>query len=164
MASCWRSEERRVGKEGGYRWPPRAAVRRMNGDEQHPIDEVWWFFFSSRRRHTRFSRDWSSDVCSSDLAAVNWHALVEQAISDVLPLAERRRIELGCDWPGGGAPAFPLHGDGELLAVLLRNLLDHAVRYAPEGSTVTLRFDGGGLAIENDGPPLPAATLARLGA
>src|SRR5690606_40982115 len=27
------------------------------------------FFFSSRRRHTRFSRDWSSDVCSSDLEA-----------------------------------------------------------------------------------------------
>src|SRR5690606_39441025 len=26
------------------------------------------FFFSSRRRHTSFSRDWSSDVCSSDLA------------------------------------------------------------------------------------------------
>src|SRR5690606_40476037 len=25
------------------------------------------FFFSSRRQHTRFSRDWSSDVCSSDL-------------------------------------------------------------------------------------------------
>src|SRR5690606_40147509 len=31
------------------------------------------FFFSSRRRHTRFSRDWSSDVCSSDLrAAAGW--------------------------------------------------------------------------------------------
>src|SRR5690606_40143011 len=28
---------------------------------------VFVFFFSSRRRHTRFSRDWSSDVCSSDL-------------------------------------------------------------------------------------------------
>src|SRR5690606_10090411 len=28
------------------------------------------FFFSSRRRHTRFSRDWSSDVCSSDLQDV----------------------------------------------------------------------------------------------
>src|SRR5207302_2219370 len=27
------------------------------------------FFFSSRRRHTRFSRDWSSDVCSSDLVS-----------------------------------------------------------------------------------------------
>src|SRR5690606_41009038 len=29
-----------------------------------------FFFFSSRRRHTRFSRDWSSDVCSSDLYGV----------------------------------------------------------------------------------------------
>src|SRR5690606_40624584 len=29
------------------------------------------FFFSSRRRHTRFSRDWSSDVCSSDLGTVS---------------------------------------------------------------------------------------------
>src|SRR5207249_7632095 len=28
------------------------------------------FFFSSRRRHTRSKRDWSSDVCSSDLAAM----------------------------------------------------------------------------------------------
>src|SRR5438105_7278343 len=27
----------------------------------------WCFFFSSRRRHTRSTRDWSSDVCSSDL-------------------------------------------------------------------------------------------------
>src|SRR2546422_4285986 len=28
---------------------------------------ILFFFFSSRRRHTRCSRDWSSDVCSSDL-------------------------------------------------------------------------------------------------
>src|SRR5690606_40494497 len=33
-----------------------------------PVPAV--FFFSSRRRHTRFSRDWSSDVCSSDLLTV----------------------------------------------------------------------------------------------
>src|SRR5215208_3250604 len=30
---------------------------------------VFFFFFSSRRRHTRWPRDWSSDVCSSDLPA-----------------------------------------------------------------------------------------------
>src|SRR5690606_39827078 len=30
------------------------------------------FFLSSRRRHTRFSRDWSSDVCSSDLSPSSW--------------------------------------------------------------------------------------------
>src|SRR3712207_8643876 len=29
------------------------------------------FFFSSRRRHTRYWRDWSSDVCSSDLVVGN---------------------------------------------------------------------------------------------
>src|SRR5690554_7288290 len=29
----------------------------------------FFFFFSSRRRHTRCGRDWSSDVCSSDLIA-----------------------------------------------------------------------------------------------
>src|SRR3712207_3607932 len=29
---------------------------------------VFFFFFSSRRRHTRYWRDWSSDVCSSDLS------------------------------------------------------------------------------------------------
>src|SRR6266550_5959833 len=29
-----------------------------------------FFFFSSRRRHTRCSRDWSSDVCSSDLVGL----------------------------------------------------------------------------------------------
>src|SRR5438876_4054420 len=30
----------------------------------------FFFFFSSRRRHTRWTGDWSSDVCSSDLADV----------------------------------------------------------------------------------------------
>src|SRR2546422_2362355 len=30
----------------------------------------YFFFFSSRRRHTRCSRDWSSDVCSSDLVGI----------------------------------------------------------------------------------------------
>src|SRR5699024_11664988 len=29
------------------------------------------FFFSSRRRHTRSKRDWSSDVCSSDLSSLS---------------------------------------------------------------------------------------------
>src|SRR2546422_3890379 len=36
----------------------------------------FYFFFSSRRRHTRCSRDWSSDVCSSDLAQLA-HAILE---------------------------------------------------------------------------------------
>src|SRR6266849_4049542 len=39
---------------------------------------MFFFFFSSRRRHTRSTRDWSSDVCSSDLISADvayavWH-------------------------------------------------------------------------------------------
>src|SRR5690606_1412513 len=47
------------------------------------------FFFSSRRRHTRFSRDWSSDVCSSDLAG-QWRRIPEGAWMESLitPLFE----------------------------------------------------------------------------
>src|SRR3712207_923285 len=45
-----RSEERRVGKECRSRWSP---------------------YHSSRRRHTRYWRDWSSDVCSSDLIQID---------------------------------------------------------------------------------------------
>src|SRR5438876_5580948 len=33
-----------------------------------------FFFFSSRRRHTRWTGDWSSDVCSSDLHAGGFRA------------------------------------------------------------------------------------------
>src|SRR5882757_7228831 len=33
---------------------------------------IFFFFFSSRRRHTRYWRDWSSDVCSSDLLSTPW--------------------------------------------------------------------------------------------
>src|SRR5690606_40945918 len=38
-----------------------------------------YFFFSSRRRHTRFSRDWSSDVCSSDVLGLVVGGLAAQA-------------------------------------------------------------------------------------
>src|SRR2546421_7920667 len=43
------------------------------------------FFFSSRRRHTRSDRDWSSDVCSSDLAA-DYGAVLVDAATFRLPL------------------------------------------------------------------------------
>src|SRR2546428_13449955 len=37
----------------------------------NPYSTSFFFFFSSRRRHTRSDRDWSSDVCSSDLIAAH---------------------------------------------------------------------------------------------
>ncbi|GAB4042928.1 MAG: quorum sensing histidine kinase QseC [Rubrivivax sp.] len=93
-------------------------------------------------------------------APIDWAPLVEQAISDVLPLADRRRVELALE---GDPAAFALQGDAGLLAVLLRNLLDNAVRYAPGGSTVLLRFAPGALEVDNGGPALSPEALARLG-
>src|SRR5206468_8840358 len=51
------------------------------------------FFFSSRRRHTRSDRDWSSDVCSSDLrlAVSAPRSTVEKASSSRAPDHGRKR-------------------------------------------------------------------------
>src|SRR5258706_12120491 len=43
------------------------------------VASVLFFFFSSRRRHTRLVSDWSSDVCSSDLIALDVDIALEVA-------------------------------------------------------------------------------------
>src|SRR6266496_1390220 len=71
---------------------------------------VEFFFFSSRRRHTRSLRDWSSDVCSSDLA-------MELAITDALdpdaaaPLA---RVDVA-------APSARMFQDGDVTWLMARD-------------------------------------------
>src|SRR2546422_7788605 len=54
-----------------YALPNKLVERRLNIQYTTLLS----FFFSSRRRHTRCSRDWSSDVCSSDLAAHRLEAI-----------------------------------------------------------------------------------------
>lgn len=95
--------------------------------------------------------------------ALDWPALARQALGEVLPLAERRRIQFDCLWPEAPQAAPAWQGDAHLMTVLLRNLLDNAARYAPVGSTVTLRFGSDRLAVENPGPALSDAERARLG-
>src|SRR3712207_9422480 len=53
-----------------------------------------FFFFSSRRRHTRYWRDWSSDVCSSDLAAD--HEAGGDTVDKVLVVRHRPDVEQAC--------------------------------------------------------------------
>src|SRR5690606_40895958 len=52
------------------------------------------FFLSSRRRHTRFSRDWSSDVCSSDLIMACGPADQPEESSAAESLPETNRLML----------------------------------------------------------------------
>src|SRR5215217_2613492 len=52
---------------------------------------LWYFFFSSRRRHTRYWRDWSSDVCSSDLA----HRVACRSSKSRVECRRERTIEHG---------------------------------------------------------------------
>src|SRR3712207_8304314 len=67
-----------------------------------------FFFFSSRRRHTRYWRDWSSDVCSSDLAQVPLVVEERQQLA-VLPLQHLHPARRGDRGGRGGVGA---HGDG----------------------------------------------------
>src|SRR5216684_3917076 len=87
------------------------------------------FFFSSRRRHTRCSRDWSSDVCSSDLdvfrperARGDVHAGPADADAEAAGLEGRQLLELG----RFGFEAFE-ERVREHAPAILRSALDAAV-------------------------------------
>src|SRR2546422_6226845 len=74
-----------------------------------------FFFFSSRRRHTRCSRDWSSDVCSSDLPAQSLFVLIGALpytdwLGDTVLRDEHGFILSGPDLVRDGSlpPAWPL--------------------------------------------------------
>src|SRR5690606_23190189 len=77
------------------------------------------FFFSSRRRHTRFSRDWSSDVCSSDLRAAFGGCLVKRGAANGDDLLGIRCFDggdgvAGVNWPGKRVFAFNRENVGNL--------------------------------------------------
>src|SRR2546428_12727702 len=62
------------------------------------------FFFSSRRRHTRSDRDWSSDVCSSDLDPGTEHdgVFVYRTIEDLEAILARSQVVHRAVVIGGG--------------------------------------------------------------
>jgi len=93
---------------------------------------------------------------------VDWRRVIEQALSDCLPLLDGTGTEVTVAWPEDGVP-LPLTGDEALLAMLVRNLVENALRYSPHGSLVTLRFTTNSLVIEDQGTGLDPEQLTRLG-
>src|SRR3712207_7869228 len=67
---------------------------------------IFFFFFSSRRRHTRYWRDWSSDVCSSDLQVRVFLVVAEgePGVALQLSLGEPVGLFIYDRWDGDGDP------------------------------------------------------------
>ena len=93
---------------------------------------------------------------------VDLQALVRDGITAVLPQAQARGIDLGV--LEGDPVVVPGHPDS--LAVLLRNLLDNAIKYSPAQGQVDvgLHQQGGtaSLVVEDSGPGIPEAERARV--
>jgi len=93
----------------------------------------------------------------------NWPEISGSALSDSLWLARRKHVDVELLWPDDGIPPLPLAGDGHLLGLMLRNLLDNAIRYSPHAGMVTMMFKPDGIVVTDQGPGVPAALQQRLG-
>src|SRR5690606_12746078 len=117
------------------------------------------FFFSSRRRHTRFSRDWSSDVCSSDLDVERARGLCHLVSSPRALAKPVRRAALARGRPREGPPQ---HGRG------CRG--DEALDHPPPADGLLALATGGrrlvvvcvALVDHRDQPPLELVVLCLM--
>jgi signal transduction histidine kinase len=85
--------------------------------------------------------------------------LARQVIAEAAPRAVEKDIDISLE---EAAPA-QIQGHASLLAVLVRNLVDNAVRYTPPGGRVLVTLQGANLTVADNGPGVPAAELGRLG-
>ena len=91
-------------------------------------------------------------------------AILDQALMDLTHQAADKGVELVAE---GLPPAdLMIHGDADALLQVFDNLLDNAVKYGPEGSTVTLTCEAADMAvqvcIEDQGPGVPKEDRARI--
>ena len=94
---------------------------------------------------------------------VELHELARTVLAEAAPRAVEKNIDLSLEV---GPPA-EVHGHAALLAILLRNVVDNAVRYTPAGGrvlvTVSAQAGKAALQVADNGPGVPPAELGRLG-
>ncbi|MBI5278096.1 MAG: sensor histidine kinase N-terminal domain-containing protein [Burkholderiales bacterium] len=94
---------------------------------------------------------------------VDMGAVTQGLLAELAPAALARGQSLELD----AEPGCVVEGDEMLLGVLLRNLVDNALRYSPEGARVRVRVRRSGdqvvVAVEDSGPGIAQDQLARLG-
>lgn len=97
-----------------------------------------------------------------DPSVVSLAACIEQAAADVAPLAASRHIGMRY---GALAPA-DIIGDADSLRIMVRNLLDNAIRYTPEHGQVRTTLEVAGetavLTVEDSGGGIPEPERARI--
>jgi two-component system sensor histidine kinase TctE len=95
-------------------------------------------------------------------------ALARDTVRDFVPKALDKRIDLGYEGPSQGDPSGRLLGQPLLVRELVRNLVDNALQYTPEGGSVTVRVmdDPFGqvvvLQVEDTGPGIPEAEREQV--
>lgn len=98
------------------------------------------------------------------LQTLDLAALARQSLAEQVPRALQARQQLALD---GADHRLAVRGDATLLAALVRNLLDNALRYSPQGARVQLQLGQKAgevqLCLEDSGPGLDEAAMARLG-
>ena len=97
---------------------------------------------------------------------VDLQTVVKLAVTDVLPQARHKRIDLGLAENQPTLANVSVNGQVEALRILLRNLLDNALKYTPSGGQVdvSLQLDEGQaiLAVEDSGPGIAADDRSRV--
>jgi two-component system sensor histidine kinase QseC len=95
--------------------------------------------------------------------ACDIRAILQHIIADVAPSALAKNIDIALD----DGPQVRTAGDGPLLEVLFRNLLDNAVRYSPSQTSVLVSAqctDGSAVvSVTDEGPGVPAEERKKLG-
>ncbi len=97
-----------------------------------------------------------------DAEPVNWQQIAHQALKSANLQAREKRVRLQLNSPCGIENALPLHGNAVLLELMLRNLLDNAVRYSPENSRVSLTLNRDGIRVCDEGPGIAPEHMMRI--
>ncbi|WP_342066647.1 ATP-binding protein [Achromobacter kerstersii] len=95
--------------------------------------------------------------------SVDWRAVAEQAVGDCLWIADRRDVDIAVEWPDAGILPLPMAGDENALTIMLKNILDNAIRYGPRHSLVRLTFSSSRIIIDDQGSGIAPEVLPRLG-
>ncbi|OUM02820.1 ATP-binding protein [Variovorax sp. JS1663] len=110
------------------------------------------------------ARQEASAAAGAPPETVDLREVARLALSDAIAAAQARGIDIGI--ADADADAARVLGRPEPLRTLLRNLLDNAVKYTPEGGRVDIRIarrnGATELAVEDSGPGLPAGERERV--